>query len=267
MSKKIPALPQDVVDLLLSSGYESLRRRNDGTTSLMRHKQHKGKTVGSRQSNLCESMYVTAPHVGIETVFAYSREELESVLQNIKACEEVLDDTVHKLALEIFNHFHKNNVNVMMNHPRHGVFEFYTHKTISSVKLFTLYGEMDRFNEVEIRAMGPRNNTGPIANLDEMLKVFKEWAEYGDTTARECHSDRTITLDSLEYHIYAMLYRGLKDIQMHTYYVRKVVEDEFLQNLIDRHENADWRKEPHTAHTITWKLNQEQCEAMEGLHA
>lgn len=258
----IPAFDADIVAILRSRGFEPFKTRKDGSITVMKLG---GKFVYSR--NNAVPIHIAAQHINANH-YCHNDIDLVEALDEIRRRENLLDDAVEKLAQEMFNHLHAKGVNVMLNHPKVGWYEFYTHNTTSSVQLFRLVGELDRWDEVEIEVRGTANVSGPVATLEEVLKTFEEWAEYGDTTARECGDYEMTTIQCLDFNIHAMIYRGLKNITMVPYTVRVVSEDApQLQSLLDRHHNRDMKEETHIAYKIEWVKNQLDCEVEEGLHA
>lgn len=256
----IPSLDKDVKDLLHARGFKPVRVRKDGSVTTMKF----GNVYVYSRANAARMM-VTAAHVSA-TYYCMDDVELKEALENIKCKEILLDDAVRTLADNVFRHFHESGVPVSMTNVC-GTCAFSTTGTTSVIELFRLVGTLDNWNDVEIVVKGQRDTTGPVSVLGDVLAVFEEWAGYADTTALECHDAYAITLQAPEYNIHAMLYRGLKDIQEHVYHLRQVADVEFLQNVVNRHENADVRDEPRNAYTITWKLSQKECEEREGLHA
>lgn len=259
----VPGLEKDVVALLRARGFMPLKTRKDGSITIMKLGR---KFVHSRANGV--SMLLTAPHVGVD---AYCDDDIGlcAALDEVREKEDMLVDKVRALADEVLAYFGEKGVSLLMNQPKCGIFEFVT-RASSSATLFKLVGTLDRrrSENVEIEVKGKDNTTGPVHTLAEVLEVFKEWAGYIDPTGQECHFGHTITLLTLDYHIHAMLFRGLKNISMIQYTVRMMSDDEpHLQNLLDRHRNLYARDEPHIAYRLDWVLNQQECEEKEGLHA
>lgn len=236
-------LANDVVELLLARGFKTTgHAERDGQCLINQH-------TAVRASGGKDPIFVSNLDMA-RSYYARDVESLTKALDAMRDDEELVTDAVRALANEVVKYFADRRVVLALNYPKRRTYEFYTAGTHSSVKLFSITGEMvTGEGEIELTVIANGCSSGNVTTAEEVAETFT--SEFQNPKNIELYIGYTITLDPIGNLVADMLHRGLRDIVMTEYEVIYTTSIPFLKNLVGEQAPKNVA-EQHFAFTVVY---------------